>query len=160
MNSIDEQDKHEILKDCIEKNSWNWRVGNMSIETSNYLLSLKPQKKHLFLEEGEVYFKNRRLVPKENQREEILKRGHECHQGVYKARKRIEQYYWWPQLIEQVLNLVKNCELCRNSERTAKTFEVPLVPIELPSQNFDLVSLDITGPIKGFEERYLIVLMD
>ena len=103
--------------------------------------------------EGKVIlWKERAYVPDlDTLREEVLKAHHDQelagHPGYTKTHELITRNYWWPRLIDDVKRYVKGCEKCQANkpDRLKKTNH--LHPNEIPNIPWDIISVDIVGPL-------------
>ena len=60
---------------------------------------------------------------------EVLDQIYAGHQGIQKCRQRASQSVWWPGLLKQLEELVKNCrECCKHQNQRAE----PLIPSKMP----------------------------
>ena len=51
-----------------------------------------------------------------SQRSEILKRIQTGHLGIHKWREQAGQSVWWPGLLQDVAEMVKNCRTCQKHQ--------------------------------------------
>ena len=54
-----------------------------------------------------------RLVIPHQMRNDVLKRLHESHQGIQRTKMRARQTVYWPNIENDVANIVRSCRLCR-----------------------------------------------
>lgn len=124
------------------------------------------------VEEGIVFWKNdcqdrkewKIAVP------ETLRQGviHNCHgtpwaghPGVERTCLRVKMRYFWPRLNADVKEYVRHCKQCAE-RKTPNNLKAPLTPAPEPNEPFELVSMDIVGPLprtnNGF--RYMLTFID
>jgi len=89
---------------------------------------------------GLLVYQNRIVIPR-SQRQEILGRLHESHQGFHKCMDNAERCVWWPGIRGELKKLCEQCELCI-SRRPAHRSE-PLRPTTLPSRPWEKIGADL-----------------
>ena len=142
----------KTLKECVRAKNWQ----TIPIEFKRFL----KYKDKLTIVDGNIYYKNRFLLPEEGKGFELIRKAHQRHSGVKKGFLRLSQYYWWPRAYKELEEYVESCELCSKSDHTCKTKEAPLVPIPIPERAWSLVGMDLTGPFQDKNFRFLLVLVE
>ena len=106
----------------------------------------------LSIVDGLLTYQNRIVIPRD-QRQEILYRLHESHQGFTKCLANAERCVWWPGIRKDLKTLCETCEKCLE-KRPAQRSE-PLCPTPLPSRPWEKVGADLCqfGP-----KTYLIIV--
>ena len=109
-----------------------------------------------------VVVRGERLLVPVSLRHRLLAAAHEGHQGMVRTKQRIRQHFWWPGLDAAVEELVKNCDVCASSDKTAGPRKAPLHPVPLPDGPWEKVGIDFIGPMEGGgqRQRFAIVLVD
>lgn len=110
-------------------------------------------------------FEYKLIVPK-SKRIAVLKECHDkptaAHLGVYKTIKRVLQKYYWPGVIGDVKEYVKNCKICLQSKTTTKKPFGQMGKMKIATQPWEVVSMDLMGPFvrstKGND--HLLVITD
>ena len=101
------------------------------------------------------------VVPKES-RGSILLASHDNanHPGYLRTLSRIRETYFWPTLMKDTANHIKNCAVCKTIKST-KQNKVHLHPIRV-SQPLELVSVDFVGPLPQTERgnKYIMTFQD
>ena len=91
------------------------------------------------------------LVLPAEYREQIIVSAHDAvwsmHFGYKKTAQRIELYFWWPSIESQVLRYVKSCKECQLVTRRTKLDRIPITPVERGLQAFDVINIDLIGPL-------------
>ena len=81
------------------------------------------------------------------------------HQGIKKTIGIIKQRYYWPSLAKDVEDYISKCVSC-NQRNPVKATKAPLGTLPSSTKPFELVSIDIVGPLpvssKG--NKYLLTL--
>lgn len=91
--------------------------------------------------ENELLFLNHRLViPSEMQRK-ISVWLHLPHLGIEKTLARARMLYYWPQMNEQIKELVESCKICEKFKRNNQ--KEPLVQEEIPKYPFHIIAMDL-----------------
>ena len=89
---------------------------------------------------GLVVYQHRTVIPS-ILREKTLERIHESHQKIAKCRERANMSVWWPQIGQDLNNLLEKCAICL--ENQPRQSEQPLSPIELPKRSWSLLGTDL-----------------
>ncbi len=93
----------------------------------------------------------------------ILKEVHESigHFGVHKTFDMIQRRFYWPAFHKAVEDYCSSCELCAKN-KIIPTPRRPMKPIEVKSQPFYMVGVDIIGPLKTTRQgnRYILSVID
>ena len=106
------------------------------------------------------------LVVPQGRREHVLKLGHEtgAHLGIRKTSERIRLSFWWRGLKEDVQKYVSSCHSCQLRRRLKATDRVPITPIPRATRPFEMVVIDVIGPINppaGPQKfKYVLCIVD
>ena len=144
-----EEDKYcsQILK--------NLREPSKSIQSTNFRIT----------NEGELVYKEERLVVPEKRIKEILELNHDHmlagHLGVAKTIARIKKRYYWPHWKQIVIEHVNNCMICAKRKATGGS-KAPLKPLQPVERVFERIAMDIVGPVHESRNgnKYILVLSD
>lgn len=97
--------------------------------------------------------------------QQVIEQHHDTlfsgHQGVKKTIGVLKQRYYWPTLTKDVEDYISKCVSC-NQRKATKQARAPLGRIQPATKPFELVSLDIVGPlpVTTSGHRYLLTFMD
>lgn len=84
-------------------------------------------------------------------KQSILKELHDSpisgHKGVTKTLKKIQQYYSWKGMKEDVKNYVKTCQDCQKRKLVREKTKAPMIITDTPSEAFEKIAIDIVGPL-------------
>ena len=75
------------------------------------------------------------------------------HPGKVKTQELIERDYWWPQIGQNIKDYVKGCITCQRTKVIRTKPSNPLNPNEIPIKPWEIISVDLIGPLpdsKGF----------
>ena len=101
------------------------------------------------------------LVPK-SLREKVLKRFHSSpyagHLGIKKTTDRIKRRFKWAKMMQDIKNYVRSCELCAKRKATGNS-KAPLHPIPPPQHVWQMIAMDIVGPLTPSPEKHLYILV-
>ena len=90
-----------------------------------------------------------RVVVPESYRNEILCVGHTIplasHLGISKTHSRIATHFFWPGLHFDVRKYCATCPQCQLVTRKMKSNRAPLKPVEIVTQPFKKIAIDIIG---------------
>ena len=84
----------------------------------------------------------------------MLSELHEAHPGESRMKALARSYVWWPELGQDIVKKVKDCEKCQANQKTPA--EAPLHPWEEPGLPWSRLHVDYAGPYKG--ETFLVVV--
>ena len=96
-------------------------------------------KDRLTICDGLLLYNSRIVVPKQLQKE-TLQRIHTGHLGIEKCRKRTSSSVWWPGVMQQITQLVQNCQVCLKESKPGKE---PLISTVLPKFPWQVVGTDL-----------------
>ena len=108
-------------------------------------------KDRLTICDGLLQYNSRIVVPKPLQRE-TLQKIHTGHLGIEKCKKRTSSAVWWPGVMQQITQLVQNCEVCLKESKPGKE---PLISTVLPTFPWQVVGTDLFELNK---DNYLLVV--
>ncbi|CAD6234146.1 GSCOCG00012365001-RA-CDS, partial [Cotesia congregata] len=106
-----------------------------------------------------------KLVLKDSEVPEILKRNHEdpdaAHLGRDRMYKRIKVRYYWPGMWRDVDEFVEACEVCKRVKYKQTSSKAPMQTRQ-PIQPWAVVAADITGPFTRSRRghQYVLVIQD
>ncbi|GBM95356.1 hypothetical protein AVEN_274867-1 [Araneus ventricosus] len=106
------------------------------------------------------------LVLPQNRRQQVLKLAHEsvfgAHMGMRKTKERIHYSFYWPGLSQDVEIFCKTCKECQLRSPEKKTDRIPITPVSRPDLPFQVINVDIIGPIEppsAREYKYALCLI-
>lgn len=117
------------LKKCI-RNNWKKYQSN----------SYKKYKNNLTIYDDLIFLDNRLVIPK-TLRHEILQKIHFNHLGVNKCNNRAKQCVFWPNMTNDIENLISKCYTCKLYQN--KLQKEPLIPHELPKRAWQKLGVDL-----------------
>lgn len=98
------------------------------------------------------------VPPDETLRADIIKVHHDTpiagHPGRFKTQELITRTYWWPGIRRDVTHYVEGCSACQRVKYHRESPHAPLHPNEVPTQPFEVISMDFIGPLpecEGFD---------
>lgn len=105
-----------------------------------------------------------KLVIPKHQRNDIIKEFHDPplrgHLGVYKTVARIQDKYFWPGLKSDVARYVRNCQVCLSTKPEQKKQIGQMLSLTpTASQPWDLIFVDIVGPLPRSSKGYCYILV-
>ena len=80
---------------------------------------------------------------------------HEGHPGITRMKALARSFVWWPQIDNDLEELVKNCDDCQSTRHLPPV--APLQPWEWPQRPWVRVHADNAGP---FMNKYFLLLVD
>ena len=120
-------------------------------------------------EHGLIYFedwnKNLRLVVPEPLRVEIMSEVHNtiteaAHGGYAKTYNRIASIYYWPRMSRDIKRYTSTCDICQKTKPRRHAPIGMLQPIPIPSQPFEVVTMDFIPELpecEGYDNILVIV---
>lgn len=137
----------QILKNYI-RNGWPNNIKNVDDRAKPYF-----QYRAEITESDNLIFKNSLLIVPRVLRKEMLDRIHYGHLGIEKCKSRARECLFWPQMTNDLVNLIQSCESC-SIYRKSNTRE-PMISHEIPERPWQKVGMDIFE-LNGF--KYLILI--
>ncbi|RUA04547.1 MAG: hypothetical protein DSY43_06070 [Gammaproteobacteria bacterium] len=107
-----------------------------------------------------------RIVVPESYRNEILRVGHTIplsgHMGGTKTINRITAHFFWPGLHFDVRKYCATCPQCQMVARKMKSSRAPLNPVEVVTEPFKKIAIDIVGelPRTTTGYKYILTIVD
>ena len=83
---------------------------------------------------------NGRIVIPEALQRETLRKIHEGHQGIGRCRMRIRESVWWPGVMSQMMEMIRQCPECIQKVRQPRE---PLLTTPLPDYPWQMVGTDL-----------------
>lgn len=161
--SIDSLRRHtaddSLLQEVIQHTTSSWPQKK---HLSDRILPFHHVRHDLTFDNGLLARSDTRLVVPAAMRKTILKVAHTGHPGIVRAKRQLRRVYWWPGMDSDIENLVRYCTACGDSSKSHKPTVVPPVKIELPSEPWHKIGIDITGPFANApqHQRFLTVVVD
>ena len=121
------------------------------------------------IRDGLVYFEdwngNFRLCVPESLRVSVMSEVHNiltesAHGGHAKTYNRIASTYYWPRMSRDIKRYVSTCDICQKSKPKRHAPFGLLQPIPIPTQPFEVVSMDFIPELPlsdGFDNIFVIV---
>ena len=122
-------------------------------------------RKYLSDEHNGTRYVDRIVVP-ESYRNEILRVGHTIplsgHMGSKKTFDRIAAHFSWPGLSFDVRKYCATCPQCQLVARKLKSKRAPLKPVEIVTEPFKKIAIDIVGelPRTTTGYKYILTIVD
>ena len=95
---------------------------------------------------------------------ELLQTYHDetGHPGEIKAIDEIQQRYCWYDLKSDVRKFIQSCHSCQTSKPNLKPRHPPLGKSETPTQPYQIMAFDLTGPLQltDLDNKYILVGID
>ncbi|UYV78273.1 K02A2.6-like [Cordylochernes scorpioides] len=104
---------------------------------------------------GEILFKNDKVVVPKSLQLEVLKDLHSTHLGIVKMKQLARRYCTWKNINKDIKILVKSCKDCLSTQNNPP--KAPVHHWDPPSTNWERIHLDYAGPFQGY---YYLVLID
>lgn len=115
------------------------------------------------LDNGLLATRYGKILAPESLRAKILFRYHDNplagHLGARKTIGRIRCRYYWPGMVKDIKAYVKQCAICEKRKAVGSS-KAPLVPIPPPDRPWQLMAMDIVGPLDLTEKgnTYILVM--
>lgn len=109
-------------------------------------------KEDLTVAYGLIWKGDRIVIPKVLRRE-ILKKIHMGHLGLEKCKLRAREIVFWPNINNELKNLIDNCQVCLSFRKQNSKQE--LIPHEVPERSWEKVGVDLFQ-LKG--KDYLLLV--
>ena len=82
-----------------------------------------------------VVYKGERLVIPPSMRKYVLKCIHNSHMGIEKCKSRARESCYWPEINQQIEQVVENCQECQVNQRRQQA--QPMTLREIPERPWD-----------------------
>ena len=141
-------DQLKVLKETVSK-GWPSRQSSCRPE-------LKPYwnfREELSVHKGMILKGSRIVIPRA-MRKEILRKIHVGHLGREKCKHRARQVVFWPQMNQDIDNIVSSCEVCRKYQH--KQLKEPLKPYPVATRPWQVVGTDLFE----VDKKDYVVLVD
>jgi hypothetical protein len=104
------------------------------------------------LDKGVVAWKDRIYVPRDQKlRADLIRLHHDTslagHPGRFKTQELITRNYWWPRLQADIRSYVDGCPTCQMTKPHRKAPPAPLSPNAVPTRPWQIVTVDLIGPL-------------
>lgn len=124
--------------------------------------------KHFKLENKTLYKRSRRdknqylLVLPESMKDFVLKEAHDKptggHFGFKRTMSTIAKRFFWTTLDQDVKAYVKSCDPCQR-KKSSTNKEGLMIPMPIPKQIFEIIGVDLMGPLPQSSHRSLHILV-
>ena len=111
------------------------------------------KRKRITIADGLLFYDGIRFIPDESVWDEIVAEAHGLHNGIVKTKMRIKELFWWPLWTEKVDTHIKECSVCKESERTEKTYKPEISPVDLPMDRGKRWPLILKDPLRKYIKR-------
>lgn len=107
----------------------------------------------------------KKIVLPQCMKEEILSQLHDNplagHLGITRTRKRVKARFYWINMNTDVDNWIRKCKACQARKIPQTKYQADMQPI-IADQPFELVSLDIVGPLPETHDgnKYCLTVTD
>ena len=88
-----------------------------------------------------ILFKGERLIIPASMRKAVLKQLHQAHLGIEKTKWRARATIFWPQINQQIEEMVKTCSTCLHNQKQHP--REPMMPSDVPHYPFQMVGSDL-----------------
>jgi transposase InsO family protein len=99
--------------------------------------------RHLFSQVDGLILRGNQIVIPKTMRPEMLQRAHEGHFGIARTRARIREILWWPDMNNQLTQMLAGCAVCAQCQ--AKQRKEPLKSTPLPGRPWEKLAVDLFG---------------
>lgn len=93
-----------------------------------------------------------------NFRAKILEHTHNSlegrHSDIVVMTKRIQEYFYWPNLTADVQEFVKACDMCQRYKAEHIASQGLLQPLPIPNEAWEIISLDFVDFVEGLPRSY------
>ena len=99
-------------------------------------------------------------------RAQIIQAAHNSllggHMGIFKSFKRITQNYYWPNMIKDITDHIKQCHSCQTTRPYNHPPKQPLRPLPQPVNINHRIHVDLFGPLAVTEKqnKFICVITD
>jgi hypothetical protein len=125
-------------------------VKNQSVVEETVSKAIKEEKKPWTMKDGLIHWETQIYIPDQPQlREKVIQQSHDHptagHPGIKKTKDLVKQWYYWPTMNKDVEKYVEGCDICQKVKTKPK--RTPLHPNEIPNAPWEIISINIIGPL-------------
>lgn len=143
-----------------------------TLEDANASNKEKKRLRHYILKNGLLYRCSPRnsllylLVIPETMKQSVLEQAHDVpssgHFGIKRTLDTIRRRFWWPTLDQDVRHYVRTCDKCQKRKADNRPKEGLMVPMPIPAQPFEIVGIDLLGPLplSSSKKNHILVITD
>ena len=110
---------------------------------------------------------DRQIVVPEKLRKQVMEHAHDSimdgHLSIRKTIEKIFNNFYWPTIHTDVSRFGRSCNICQRTMRKGSVSRTPLQNMPLVDQPFEVVAVDLIGPIHPTSEerhRYILTLVE
>ena len=81
------------------------------------------------------------------------------HPGIKRTHDLIMSKYYWPMLRKDIEAYVKGCDTCQKVKAKNSSMTTPLHPNEIPSSPWEIISVNLIGPLPQSEGKNTILVI-
>ena len=141
-----------ILSKVLRYSQVGWPISLPESDAS--LRSFFHKRNVLTIEAGCILWGSRVIIPSRD-RQALLSELHGGHVVSSRMKELARSYLWWPNIDNDLEELVKRCPACLETCKSPPKAE--LHPWEWPSQPWHRLHVDYAGPIQG---KYFLIVVD
>ena len=125
---------------------------------------LDKKESHWTRKDGLIKWKDLTYVPNDAKlREDVIIANHDHpiagHPGTKRTRDLIMSEYYWPSLKKDIEAYVKGCDTCQKVKAKTTSKTTPLHPNEIPSSPWEIISIDLIGPLPQSDGKNAILVV-
>ena len=153
MNEI----KMETMKDS-QMQKIKDRITNADWENYRRDLDVQPflsVSKELYVAEGVIFRLQQVVIPRSLQRKVIRAAHSQGHLGMSKLKQMLREKYWFPEMNMLIESFVGECFECQVTTKQTRSEPVKLMTI--PSEPWDVLSVDFGGPYEDGHYNFVVV---
>lgn len=136
-----------LIKDYC-KNGWPNHKSKCPL-MAKYFFRLRND---ILLDDDVLFYHDRVIIPK-NMRQMILMKLHEPHFGVTKTQQRARSSIFWPNINNDIENIVSYCRVCQDN--APQNRKEPMIAHEIPDIPFQKIACDI---LEFATKSYLVII--
>ena len=149
---------HETIKQCTAKDSvlakvYRYCTNGWPHSVDPSVLPYKARRNELSLEQGCVLWGTRVIIPADLQ-ELVLDELHDSHPGCSRMKSLARSYVWWPNLDQQIEEVVSACIVCQSMR--ADPPKAQIHPWMSAGKPWSRIHVDFAGPVDG--KMYFVVI--
>lgn len=84
------------------------------------------------------------------------------HFGIKRTLETLKQRFFWPSMDNDIRAYVSSCDACQKRKVARKTKEGFMIPMPIPKQVFEIIGMDLMGPLPTSSDRnkWILVITD
>lgn len=152
---MEELHKDKVLQEVAEHICKGWPNKGTIISDIKSFWEIR---KELSLDK-DLIVRGYKVIPPTSLRGRVLQLCHEGHFGVIRTKLVVKGIFWQPGVDKEIERFVRQCPVCCAADKSFKTLRPPTSEGLIPNIPWEIIAIDIFGPV-GDSREYGLVALD